>query len=332
MTKKTKNLISSEVKTPRCIGGSEFVELIRKNESDIKRQLRKMPALANLGSKLRENDLYSVTFKKEVSRALRKKTAERVLDKKTKKWIGSIRNIKSKKIIGNVRLDKAGDIDSKILNSLDSLALQQSIAEILKRLEAIEDKLNIVLRGQQADRTGQILSGIEMYKQALESKDGENRLKMLHSSLQSLNEGRAKLIEVVRREMETLPEPKKGMGKFIFGEGSLPSKLQVKFDLVHDSISHILIASQALLLIYSELGEPDSANTSIQPIYESLLPITQKGFKMSRYLPYEKGRYEPEKFWNELESSLNKKRILAKAEEVKLTINGGELNAKLKVF
>ena len=71
------------------------------------------------------------------------------------------------------------EVTPDLLSSLNQLAIQQTLANIVRRLEVIDEKITDVLQGQINDRLAEVKSGIHIYEQAVVASDPDIRRELL---------------------------------------------------------------------------------------------------------------------------------------------------------
>ena len=70
---------------------------------------------------------------------------------------------------------KLREVTPELLSSLNQLAVQRTLAEIVQKLEAIDQKVTTVLQGQRNDRLAIVESGIQLYEQAMAAASPQTR-------------------------------------------------------------------------------------------------------------------------------------------------------------
>ena len=118
--------------------------------------LRQIPAFVDVAKKLSEGKTYQAIFPPEVLKRIKDGSAR--LDKKGNGLFGArIRDVKTGHITDHVSLK---EVTPDLLSSLNQLATQQTLANIVRRLEVIDEKITDVLQGQFNDRLAEVESGI----------------------------------------------------------------------------------------------------------------------------------------------------------------------------
>ncbi|MFT5193053.1 MAG: hypothetical protein ACI9EW_002292 [Cellvibrionaceae bacterium] len=143
------------------------------------------------------------------------------------------------------------------------MATQQTLADIVHRLEVIDEKITDVLQGQFNDRLAEVESGIQTYEQAIVASNSDVRRELMVGAIQKLNDGRNKLIKSTDFSfVEKLPRNKVGM--FFSRILDIPEYVQLKAEHVCQATHAIVESSRYLVLAYSDLNEPDSLRVSLE--------------------------------------------------------------------
>ncbi len=153
--------------------------------------MRQIPAFLEGVKKLSEGKTYQAYFPPEVLEQIKNGSVR--LDKKDNGLFGAlIRDVETGHVTNHVSLK---EVTPDSLSSLNQLATQQTLADIVQRLEVIDEKITDILQGQVNDRLAEIESGIHIYEQAEVASDSDVRRELIVSAIQKLNDGRNKLIK-----------------------------------------------------------------------------------------------------------------------------------------
>jgi hypothetical protein len=148
--------------------------------------LRQIPAIVDVAKKLSEGTTYQAYFSPEVWKRIKDGSAR--LDKKDNGLFGVlIRDVKTGHVTNHVSLK---EVTPDLLGSLNQLAIQQTLANIVHRLEVLDEKITDVLQGQINDRLAEVESGIHIYEQAVAASDPDVRRELTVSAIQKLNDVR----------------------------------------------------------------------------------------------------------------------------------------------
>jgi hypothetical protein len=172
-----------------------FERLFQERRQQFLRLLRRAPSVADGWHKLAADRTYEAVIPPEVWKQLQQGRAQ--WDRKQSGLLGAvIRDRETGKVICHINLR---EVCPELLSSVNQLAAQQSLAEILERLESLERKIDTVLDGLQDDRIAIVESGADLYEQALAMNDRQTRRDYLLLAGQQLTEGR----RLLRRSLES---------------------------------------------------------------------------------------------------------------------------------
>lgn len=192
-----------------------------------------------------------------------------------------IRDVETGHITDHVSLK---EVTPDLLSSLNQLAIQQTLANIVRRLEVIDEKITDVLQGQINDRLAEVESGIHIYEQAVVSSDPDVRRELIVSAIQKLNDGRNKLIKSTDFSfIDKLPRNRLRM--FFSLNWDIPKHVQSKAEPVWKAAHAIVKASRYLVLAYSVLNEPDSLRVSLDQVESEVKVFQDKIGEIVNWLP-----------------------------------------------
>jgi hypothetical protein len=241
--------------------------------------LRQIPAYSDVAKKLSEGKTYRAIIAPEVLARIKYGSAR--LDKKDSGLFGAvIRDVETGLVTDHVSLK---EITPDLLSSLNQLATQQTLADIVYRLEVIDEKITDVLQGQFNDRLAEVESGIHLYEQALVASDPDLRLKLMVSAIQNLNDGRNKLIKSTDFSfIDKLPRNRLGM---LFSRNwDIPEYVQSKAEFVVKATHAIIEATHYLIMAYSDLNEPGSLRVSLEQVENEVKFFQDKTGEIVRWL------------------------------------------------
>jgi hypothetical protein len=241
--------------------------------------LRQIPGIVDGVKKLSEGKTYQAYFPPEVLKRLRDGSAR--LDRKDNGLFSSwIRDVETGHFADHVDLK---EVTPDLLNSLNQLATQQTLANIVHRLEVIDEKITDVLQGQINDRLAEVESGIHLYEQAIVASDTDRR-ELIRSAISKLTEGRDKLIKSTDFSfMDKLPRNKLDM--FFSLNWDIPKHVQSKAEFVWKAAHAIIKASRYLVLAYYDLNQPDSLRVSIEQVKSEVKVFQDKMGEVVNMLP-----------------------------------------------
>ena len=206
------------------------------------------------------------------------------LDKKDNGLFGVlIRDIETGHITNHVSLK---EVPPDLLSSLNQLAIQQTLADIVCRLEAIDERITDILQGQLNDRRAEVKSGIHLYEQALVASDPDTRRILLCNAIQSLDGGRSKLIESTDFSfIDKLPRTKSAMRRFHLTHGPISKYVQSKAEPVCKAARDIVEASRYLVLACSAFNEPGCLRVSLEQVKSDVKVFQDKMGEIANWLP-----------------------------------------------
>ena len=242
--------------------------------------LRQIPAFVDVVKKLSSEEK---TYMAEFGRAVQERMNDgsvRLDDKGNGLFGVLIRDVKTGQVAEQVRLK---EVTPDLLNSLNQLATQQTLANIVHRLEVIDEKITNVLQGQIDDRLAEVESGIHLYEQAIVASKPDRR-ELIRGAILKLTDGRDKLIKSTDFTfINKLPRNRLGM--FFSRNWDIPTQVQSKAEPVWKAFHAIVEASRYLVLAYSALNQPDSLRVSLEQVESKVKVFQEKMEKMVNMLP-----------------------------------------------
>lgn len=223
--------------------------------------LRQIPAFVDVAKRIMEGKTYQAVFSPEILKRIKDGSVK--LDEKDNGLFGAlIRDVETGQVADHVDLKK---VMPDVLSSLNQLAVQQTLADMVHRLEVIDEKISDVLQGQVNDRLAEVETGIDLYEQAVVAFDPDARRELMVSAIQKLNEGRNKLIKSTDLSfIDKLPRNRLNM--FFSLNGDITKYVQSKAEPVWKAAHAIVKASRYLVLAYSDLNEPASLRVSLEQV------------------------------------------------------------------
>jgi len=242
--------------------------------------LCQIPAISDVAKKLSEVKTYQAIITPEVLKRIKEGSAR--LDKIDNGLLSTtIRDAKTGRFIDRVNLK---EVTPERLSSLNQLATQQTLANIVHRLEIIDEKITDVLHGQFNDRLAEVESGIHVYEQAVVASDPDVRRELMVSAIQKLNDGRNKLIKSTDFSfIDKLPRNRLGM--FFSLNWDIPKHVQSKAESVWKAAHAIIKASRYLVIAYSDLNQPNSLRVSLEQVESEVNVFQDKIGKIVDWLP-----------------------------------------------
>jgi hypothetical protein len=243
--------------------------------------LRQIPAFVDVVKKLSsEEKTYMAEFGRAVQERMNDGSAR--LDDKGNGLFGVlIRDVKTGQVTEQVRLK---EVTPDLLSSLNQFATQQTLANIIHRLEVIDEKITNVLQGQFNDRLAEVESGIHIYEQAIAASDPNFRRQLMRSAIEQLNKGRDKLIKST--DFSFLDKLRRNrVGMFFTPIRNIPKHVQSKAEAVWIAAQYIVKASRYLVMAYSALNQPDSLRVSLEQVESEVKVFQDKMGEIVNMLP-----------------------------------------------
>lgn len=250
------------------------------NRQKVIQIMRQIPAFLDGVKKLSEGQTYQAFFPPEVLERIKNGSVR--LDMKDNGLFGAlIRDVDTGHVTNHISLKEVAP-DS--LSSLNQLATQQTLADIVQRLEIIDEKITDVLQGQVNDRLAEIESGIHIYEQAVVASDSNVRRELIVSAVQKLNDGRNKLLKST--DVNFIDDLRRdSLGMFLSLNWDIPKHVQSKAESVWKAAHAIIKASRYLVICYSALNQPDSLRVSLEQVKNEVKVFQDKIGEIVRWLP-----------------------------------------------
>lgn len=282
---------STELKRPNSLDRA-FSALYGTRREGLLRLLRQLPSVMDLREKLVAGKSYYAVIKPELQKRLKEGTAswDRRSDGSLAPIIREAGKGKRGEILGQISLK---EVNPELLASVNQLALQNALADIIHRLEIIDEKLDRVLVGLQDDRLAKIDSGIQLYEQACGHADALSRTTVLGGSIQHLSEGRASLMREVKGQLTRVksPGPLEKIASLLY-----PNHTRTAQD-IHSTYQAILRGSYVLAACHDACNAPQAVVTSLKPLEEFVREHGARAAELGRWLPYD-ATAPPEELWS----------------------------------
>lgn len=270
---------SGEITLPSVLP-SDMLVFDEEKRQKVIQIMRQIPAFLDGMKKLSEGKTYQAYFPPEVLERIRNGSA--ILDKKDNGLFGVlIRDVETGHVTNQVSLK---EVTPDSLSSLNQLATQQTLANIVQRLEVIDEKITDVLQGQLNDRLAEVESGIHLYEQAIAASDPDRREIIRNSVIPILTTGRNKLI--ISTDFSFIDKlPRNRLAMFLNPNWDISKHVQSKAEPVLKAFHAIVEASRYLVLAYSALNQPDSLRASLEQVESKVRVFQDKMGKMVNMLP-----------------------------------------------
>lgn len=302
------------------------------NYNTLKKELIRMPGFAkaiqelNNGSK---DGIYRIILPDSVKEKIKDGSFGKVLDKEKNLFIGNIKNEKTGEIVKRARFEEVeSDQLEQIGNALTAIVMQTTLNEILNQLESANLKINALIKGQHSDRIAEVKSGIELYKDAVEIND-KNRIYALENALQTLSNGRRKLLESINNKTDVEVKPPGSLFQQIFSikdpNEQWLNELETRYNMIVEAVNYSIMATKYIALIKLKTNRTlNNIERDIKKFQEELSTFMNKGERICNYLPYSKGK-SPDKFFDEVNKFTLENLTLDRYQNVELEFKRSEL-------
>lgn len=229
--------------------------LYAERRSEVLRLIRQMPAFVDVVRTLQKGADYRVVMPPSGGALGR----SRVPGLYTANFHGS-----DGKIIGQAQLER---VPPDFISSVNQLANQQAFAEILQRLEALDQRIGDVLTGLHLDRIARVDAGIRLYYQAVVAED-ESRPLLLANAITELQKGLETLLAELRNDIRYISElPTSFVGAAL----SFPAphdKVDKKIKPMQEAYRAILRSAYFLPVAYESMGNLKSRELCLRQLQD----------------------------------------------------------------
>ena len=187
-------------------------------------------------------------------------TAKQMLDKgewflkysKTKEGFLPVLVDKSNHFVHQVTL-KTKNVTPQLSESLNSLATQQQLAAVMQQLEAMNNSIQRIERGQRDDRIGLYYSARQQFIEAIVMSDVALQEQALLNAAKTANDARFQLIQTMKSDVNE-----------IIGNKKLSKKERDKLsDGVREAMRYINDSTGLCIAVFSALGEQNSIQAAL---------------------------------------------------------------------
>ncbi|NHC20053.1 hypothetical protein, partial [Bacillus sp. MM2020_4] len=180
----------------------------------------------------------------------------------------------------HVEIQKVG---KNLISSLDKMAVQQMLTEIMVQLDLINEKITRVLKGQQNDRIALANSANQQLIEAINIEDKTLKRMLLVNVIKTANDAREQLIQHFKDDIDflkQLPDSNEDF-KIILEQirnKKFKSEVEQRIFELYRCYESINFTSGVLMYAYYELEQKQNIPVSLSP-YETLLTniIKEKG-------------------------------------------------------
>jgi hypothetical protein len=206
-------------------------------------------------------DIYQAILTSEQKKKLTNGKIELMTSKKGD-LIANLINPKTKKIIGNVNLEKI-KMSPELNSAVNNFNAQNQIAQIAEEIQYVQIAVEEVRKGQENDRLAIAYSCKQKLLQAMAIENTEIKQMALMNLVASAEDSRNKLMLSQTQNVEFLKnQPNDFWGKLL--KGAKEEVKDRKISELRESMNALNLVSLAETLAYQEMGEQKAANIAIQ--------------------------------------------------------------------
>jgi len=266
----------------------------RQARHDIVAVLRHVPSVVETFRQRAPQELYRIVWTPEMMTALR--DGETVWKRNKDGFFNAVLRKPGGEIVKHLSLERMSPVQ---FAPMVQLTTQSMLAEVIERLEVIDQKVSAVLRGQVADRLGTLLGAEAQFREAL-TATGEDRRALLRHCVGPFNEGRGRALTYVRLELDKLSPDNTGWLRFfqyLLQRKSQGEHIEEKMKDIHLHLLAAIRATRYLEEIYEELDQPDSARQALSNFGEEVKPLVACGLKAALWILPHAREHLPEELW-----------------------------------
>jgi len=209
-----------------------------------------------------------------------------------------------KSLVHILRMEEIGidknEILEKLGNNVSHLAQKQQLDDMNQLLLSIQTTVSEVKRGQMTDRIGLVLSGRNLFEQALQLEDTDpNKFNLVRGSIEQMNHGKAQLELALKDEFTKVPEIPRSKIKLTYK--ALINKnyfhnFETQFYTIEDGMYAYFEATRLLAIAYTFIGSKEAIQKLTDPTIQLISLGYEKMVKLSEIV-LQNGRTE--KYWFE---------------------------------
>jgi hypothetical protein len=230
-----------------------YFNLYKERRNKVLSLLKQIPEFVNTAHQLTEGKRYKVIMpNKEVHLGIRVDGS------------GFTPNLYGKdgKFVGQASLQ---EIRPDFTLAVSQLANQQAFADILQRLELIDQKISEVLTLGHLDRIARVNAGIKLYHQAVLAIP-ENQPFLLSNTITELQKGLESLASELRNDIRYIENLPRGYWKIIFSTQSPHKRVDEKWLPMQETYLAILRSAYFLPIAHENMGNPKSQELCLQQL------------------------------------------------------------------
>jgi hypothetical protein len=230
-----------------------YLNLYNERRNNVLRLLKQIPEFVNTARQLTEGKQYKVIMpNKEGHLGVRADGS------------GFTPNMYGKdgKFVGQASLQEIGPDLNLAVNQLTN---QQAFAEILQRLELIDQKISEVLTLEHLDRIARVNAAIKLYHQAALAIP-ENQPFLLSNAITELQKGLEFLANELRNDIRYIENLPRGYWKIMFSMQNPHKRVDEKWLPMQETYLAILRSAYFLPIAHENMGNPKSQEFCLQQL------------------------------------------------------------------
>lgn len=236
-----------------------YTRLYSERRSEVIRLLRQMPSFVEVAKTLKEDTRYRVVMPpggEDLGRSSRVAGL----------YTANVHGVDGQ-FVGQAQLER---LTPDFISSVNHLVDQQAYAEILQRLEAIDQRIGDVLTGLHLDRIARVDAGIRLYYQAIVAED-ESRPLLMANAITELQKGLESSLAELRNDIcfiDRLPS------SFVGAAFSFPAphkKADEKVKSMQETYQAILRSAYFLPIAHESMGNFKSREVCLRQLQEITL-------------------------------------------------------------
>ncbi|NUM43047.1 MAG: hypothetical protein HUU45_15635, partial [Leptospiraceae bacterium] len=157
------------------------------------------------------------------------------------------------------------EISPDLNNIVNQLANQNAFAEILQRLEVIDQKISEILVNDHGDRIARVNAGINLYHQAILAEP-ENRPLLLSNTITELQKGLESLVNELRNDIKFIEKLPRGYWSILFSAQTPHKRVDEKIKPMLEAYRAILRSAYFLPIAHEKMGNPKSQEFCLQQL------------------------------------------------------------------
>lgn len=188
--------------------------------------------------------------------------ALQLMTKKDGSLTANLVNPKTKQIISTIPLQEV-NLSPAISEAMTSYGAQMQLAQIAEQIQEVQQAVEEVRQGQEADRLATAYSCQQKLLQATEIKNSEIKAMALLRIVSDAEDSRNLLMQSQAANIAFIKgQPESFIGKFL--SGAKNEKINQRMQEIRESLNMVNLISLTEAMAYEELGEREAAKKSLQ--------------------------------------------------------------------